>query len=145
MTGFIWLYNFRVYLEDYYPDLNKHDLKKINMESGTFHTRKRTRNWLRSEPQLLCLVLSTSHCFVNRGTPEFIVSGKNTKEFLNSSNLHITTEYSTNLFPQMSYLCPRRGAEREPGRLRGLEGGGSGRRHEEDVWVSKVPLIKSVA
>lgn len=95
MTGFIWLYNFRVYLEDYYPDLNKHDLKKINTESGTFHTRKKARNWLRSEPQLLYLVPSTSHCYVKSGIPEFIAMGKNPKEVLNSANLDISNEYGT--------------------------------------------------
>lgn len=54
MTGFIWLYNFRVYLEDYYPDLNKHDLKKINMESGTLHTKKGQE--IVSEVNLCCIL-----------------------------------------------------------------------------------------
>lgn len=98
MTGFIWLYNFRVYLEDYYPDLNKHDLKKINTESGTFHTRKRTRHRLRSEPQLY-LVPSTSRCLFPE-FPEFVVSGKNPKEVLKSTNLQVTNEYGANFLPQ---------------------------------------------
>lgn len=92
MAGFIWLYNFRVYLEDYYPDLNKHDLKKIHMESETFHTRKKARNWLKSEFQLLFLVLSASCCFVNSRIPEFTASGENAKEALSSANLHMDKE-----------------------------------------------------
>lgn len=144
MTGFIWLYNFRVYLEDYYPDLNKHDLKKINMESGTFHTRKKARNWLRNEPHLFYLVPSTRCCFLNSGIPQFIGSGKNPPKVLSSANLHVTNEYDTNFLLQMSYLCTRKGAARESGRLCGLEGG-EGRRRQEEAWVSKVPLKKSVA
>lgn len=128
MTGFIWLYNFRVYLEDYYPDLNKHDLKKINTESGTFHTWKKARNWLISKPQLLYLVLYTSRCFVNSGIPEFIVSGKNPKEVLHSASLRISNEYTADFLPQMSYLCTRRGAVRKSGRLCGLERRGGGRK-----------------
>lgn len=93
------LYNFRVYLEDYYPDLAKHNLKKINTEAGTFHTRKKARNWLRSEPRLLNLVPSISLCFVNSEIPEFIVSGKNPKEVLNSASLHITNKYGANFLP----------------------------------------------
>lgn len=65
MTGFIWLYNFRVYLEDYYLDLNKHHLKKTNTESGTFCIRIKAR----SEPKLY-FVPSASSCFVKYRVPE---------------------------------------------------------------------------
>lgn len=82
MTGFIWLYNFRVYLEDYYPDLNKHDLQKINMESGTFHTKRKARNWLGNGPQLFYLVPSTRCFFVKSGIPQFMGSGKNPPKVL---------------------------------------------------------------
>ena len=119
--------------------------RKSTRSQELFTHEKRQENWLRSEPQLLYLVPSTSRCFVNSRIPEFIVSGKNPKEVLNSANLHITNEYGANFLPQKSYLCTGRGAEREPGRLCGLEGGGGGRRQEEEAWVSKVPLKKSVA